>query len=65
MSLDTMPNWSCCRGAALDILEPGAAEAASLHLSQIDGASGLRIGESTSATKAFRDAEELPDADRV
>jgi hypothetical protein len=35
------------------------------HISHKVGASGLRIGESSSATKPFGDAEEFPDADRV
>jgi hypothetical protein len=35
------------------------------HFSKEIGASGLRIGESSSATKPYGDAEEFPDADRV
>ena len=35
------------------------------QISQGIGASGLRIGESSSATKPYGDAEEAPDADRV
>jgi hypothetical protein len=35
------------------------------HFSKELGASGLRIGESSSATKPYVDAEEFPDAGRV
>jgi hypothetical protein len=35
------------------------------HFSKELGASGLRIGESSSATKPYGDAEEFPDAGTV
>jgi hypothetical protein len=35
------------------------------HFSNIVGASGLWIGESSSSTKPYGEAEEVPDADRV
>jgi len=38
---------------------------ASPRLYNLTGASGLRIGESSSVRKPFGEAEELPDADRV
>jgi hypothetical protein len=44
---------------------PTEAPALSPDFSRGVGASGLRIGESSSATKTYRDAEEVPDADGV
>jgi hypothetical protein len=47
------------------VLSGFAAICASPLISHYVGASGLRIGESSSAKKTFVESEELPDADGV
>jgi hypothetical protein len=48
----------------VSLMVPRAA-AVNPHFTKEIGASGLRIGESSSATKPYGDAEEFPDADTV